>query len=276
MPPGGTGKGREIRGATVARRTALVARSPCGALPSASQECHSVVATGAALLYSHRGNDNRHGVFAIRILDPIHERHVHGRRVRVLAERLAEVIPPDARVLDVGCGDGQIDAMLGRLRPDLRIEGIDVLVRPSARIMVTRFDGVRIPFADATFDVVTFIDVLHHTDDPEALLVEARRVARKAIVLKDHCLDGLLAGSTLRLMDRVGNARHGVATPYNYWSEARWRRTFGKLALEIDRWSGRIGLYPWPASLVFERRLHFIARLVPADRLRAPVAGATT
>jgi hypothetical protein len=25
----------------------------------------------------------------------------------------------------------------------------------------------------------------------------------------------------------------------------------------------RLGLYPWPASLLFEKRMHFVLRLVP-------------
>ena len=63
-----------------------------------------------------------------------------------------------------------------------------------------------------------FVDVLHHTEDPMALLGEAVRVARKTIVVKDHTLNGFLAGPTLHFLDRVGNARHDVALPYNYTS----------------------------------------------------------
>ena len=199
----------------------------------------------------------------IRVLDHLHEHHVYGRRVRVLVEQLAALVPRNARVLDVGCGDGAIDAKLARLRSDLHIEGIDVLARPSTHVPVTRFDGVRLPFPDQSYDVVTFIDVLHHTHDPAVLLAEARRVARRAVVLKDHCRDGLLAGPTLRFMDFVGNARYGIALPYNYWPEARWRETFDRLGLRVDAWCARLGLYPWPASMVFERRLHFVTRLVP-------------
>jgi hypothetical protein len=146
-------------------------------------------------------------------------------------------------------------------RPDLRISGIDVLVSPIARIPVTRFDGTTIPFPDRSFDIVTFIDVLHHTIDPMALLAEGRRVARRAIVIKDHCRDGLFANTTLRFMDWLGNARHGIALPYNYLPESEWRVGFRELALDIASWTGELHLYPWPFSTVFDRKLHFIARL---------------
>ena len=60
-------------------------------------------------------------------LEAAHERHVARRRARVLTEHLAEIIPPDANLLDVGCGDGEIAWMVGQTRPDLKIRGVDVL-----------------------------------------------------------------------------------------------------------------------------------------------------
>ena len=193
-----------------------------------------------------------------------HDRFVFQRRVRVLGTALADLLDDGARVLDIGCGDGFIDKQIGKARPDLTISGIDVLLRPDTHIPVELFDGTTIPYGDASVDVVMFVDVLHHTDDPEVLLREARRVARRAIVLKDHTRDGLLAGPTLRFMDWVGNAPHGVALPYNYWPERRWREAFERLGLSPATWRGALGLYPPPASWLFDRSLHFIARLVPA------------
>ncbi len=122
-----------------------------------------------------------------------HDRFVFQRRVRVLGTALADLLDDGARVLDIGCGDGFIDKQIGKARPDLTISGIDVLLRPDTHIPVELFDGTTIPYGDASVDVVMFVDVLHHTDDPEVLLREARRVARRAIVLKDHTRDGLLA-----------------------------------------------------------------------------------
>jgi 2-polyprenyl-3-methyl-5-hydroxy-6-metoxy-1,4-benzoquinol methylase len=47
------------------------------------------------------------------LLDRVHGNLVHGRRVRVLAEWLARLLPQNAKVLDVGCGDGLL-AQIGR------------------------------------------------------------------------------------------------------------------------------------------------------------------
>jgi hypothetical protein len=86
-------------------------------------------------------------------------------------------------------------------------------------------------------------------------------VARRAVVLKDHTADGVLAGPTLRFMDRVGNARHGVSLPYTYWPRRRWLEAFDELGLAVEGWDKDLGLYPAPASWVFGRSLHFVARL---------------
>jgi SAM-dependent methyltransferase len=195
------------------------------------------------------------------LIERIHGDYVHKRRVRVLRDHLAALIPQNARALDVGCGDGLLDHLMLQKRPDLELRGIDVLVRDQTRIPVDEFDGLVIPHADASFDAVMFVDVLHHTQDPMILLREAVRVARKAIVIKDHTLNGWLAGLTLRFLDWVGNARHGVLLPYNYWPQQRWVGAFGILGLTISVWTQDLKLYPRPANWLFGRSLHFIARL---------------
>src|SRR5258706_10329694 len=126
------------------------------------------------------------------VLGAVHGSLVFDRRTRVLAEHLSAMIPPRAAVLDVGCGDGTIDALILRRRRDIKIQGVDVLIRPSTKIKVEAFDGKTLPAADKSFDTVVFVDVLHHTQDPLILLREANRVARKSILIKDHTKDGLL------------------------------------------------------------------------------------
>lgn len=181
--------------------------------------------------------------------------------MRRLAALLTDAVPPDAHVLDVGSGDGALAYQLAQRRPDIRLRAVDVLVRPASVIPVEYFDGSRLPCADASVDAVILVDVLHHTDDPRILLAEARRVTRRRVVIKDHARDGLWARQTLQVMDWVGNAHAGVALPYTYWSRQEWQDAFAALDLRVSRWTQDLGLYPFPASLVFERSLHFLAVL---------------
>jgi hypothetical protein len=119
--------------------------------------------------------------------------------------------------------------------------------------------------SDLSYDAVLLIDVLHHSDNGDALLCEARRLA-KTIVIKDVVNDGVMAGLTLRIMDRLGNERLGVACPFNFWTRQRWIDTFTELGLTVDSWNYRIGLYRWPSGLLFERSMHFIACLAVTGR----------
>jgi ubiquinone/menaquinone biosynthesis C-methylase UbiE len=196
-----------------------------------------------------------------RTVGILHDNLVFNRRVKVLAAWFAKILPSGVRVLDVGCGDGFISAALQQQRSDINIQGIDVLPRANTHIPVEMFDGLHIPFPNDSFDVVMFSDVLHHTEDATILLREARRVAQQGVLLKDHFREGLAANTRLRLMDWVGNARYGVALPYNYWSESQWREAWQEIGLTPERIETQLGLYPKPADWVFGARLHFVALL---------------
>ena len=195
------------------------------------------------------------------LLDRLHGRGVHARRVRVLCREISRLLPERGIVADVGCGDGLLTGLLARARPDLRFVGLDVLMRDGSGLSACRFDGQRLPLADACVDAVLFIDVLHHAADAKALLAEARRVTRGTVILKDHLLDPWLAGPRLRFMDYVGNARHGVALPYHYLRRPQWEALFAATGLVPQLFTSDFALYPWPASWLFGGRLHFLARL---------------
>ena len=191
----------------------------------------------------------------------LHEKRVHGRRVDSLLRNLKELIPENSSVLDVGCGDGLLASLIQEQVSGSKIQGIDVLMRPETKIPIAAFDGTTIPLQDNSVDVVMMVDVLHHTDDPEILIREAKRVASKWFVIKDHTRNGLLAYWTLRFMDWVGNAHHGVALPYNYLSKEEWHRLFERNEMPIETWNPKLDIYAMPADLVFGRSLHFCARL---------------
>jgi len=199
----------------------------------------------------------------------LHDRGILHRRVTALASAIAPLLPKSARVLDVGCGDGLLDKSLLDLRPDLRIEGVDVLVRPTTPIPIRQFDGLHLPFATGEFDVAMAIDVFHHAADAEGLMQEMKRAARGSLVIKDHLLHGLPSELILRAMDWVGNSRHGVRLPFSYWSEAEWRRAWDRCGVRPVSLLRDLHLYPLPLSLIFERDLHFIAVLEPTALLTA-------
>ncbi|MGA9411427.1 MAG: methyltransferase domain-containing protein [Roseobacter sp.] len=201
---------------------------------------------------------------ATAVLGNMHARVVFDRRVSVLTEALGRLVPPGSSMLDVGTGDGQIALKIAREQPGTHVEGIDIMKRPTTHIPVKLFDGETIPFEDNSVDVVSFVDVLHHTDDPQILISEAARVARKAVIIKDHLSENAIDHMTLRVMDWVGNAPHGVVLPYNYASREQWDGWFKTAGLTIDKFETDVPLYPAPFNMIFGRKLHFVTRLTPA------------
>lgn len=191
----------------------------------------------------------------------IYESYVQMQRVNVVSRLLAEHIPQDSSVLDIGCGDGTLASSIAASRKDLRIEGVDVMVRPSVHINVRKYDGLRLPFPDSSVDVAMFVDVLHHAEQPLAILSDAARVARGTIIIKDHLRQGFMAQTRLKMMDWIGNARYGVSLPYSYWTRVEWSRAFMECGLAEEIFLSRFRLYSFPLQWIFGGSLHFITVL---------------
>ena len=187
----------------------------------------------------------------MNVLEKIHGGYVHHRRVRVLIQKLSALLPDRGRILDVGCGDGLLSSLLQQNKPNTSITGIDVMVRRATHIPVEQFDGRSIPFADASFDAVIFVDVLHHTDAPMILLREAVRVAREAVVIKDHTKNGLAADATLRFMDRIGNRRYNVPLAVQLLVETEMAGCFRRIESENGYLDKRSWIISVPSRLFF-------------------------
>ena len=106
-----------------------------------------------------------------------------GRRRIVDAElaRLDLPEPADAQVLDAGCGSGR---MLQELARYGQVAGIE-LDCDAAALAASRGQGdVRqgrleeLPWQEATFDLITCLDVIEHTPDDRRTLGELRRVSK--------------------------------------------------------------------------------------------------
>jgi SAM-dependent methyltransferase len=198
----------------------------------------------------------------------VHNKLVSSRRIQTLTSSLDSVVPRSADILDVGCGNGIISHNLRHLSPERSFTGIDVLARETCLIPCQIYDGDTIPFAPQSFDYVMFVDVLHHMTEPAKFLAQAVEIARRGIIIKDHYSENSFDHQTLTLMDWFGNAQYGVALPNNYKSRAQWRQMFNDVQLREDVIKTEIPLYPFPASFIFGRNLHFIGRYnkLPAQR----------
>jgi SAM-dependent methyltransferase len=197
----------------------------------------------------------------VRIFEQFHDKFIRGSRATRLASYISSVLPPHAKIIEVGSGSGELASILQSANKGMSITGIDILIRDHCFIDTVKFDGTTIPFDDNWFDVALCSDVLHHTNNPIILLKEMNRVARNCVVLKDHFLEGMFAYQTLKFMDRIGNARYGVDIPCNYLTKAQWNDVFSTSELYVDRLLSPLVLYPPIIGWPFNRELHFLARL---------------
>ena len=103
-----------------------------------------------------------------------------GRR-RVLAAELGHLRLPEApRILDAGCGSGRT---LDDLAEHGAVSGVDTsakavaVARARGHVDVHVAPIERLPWGDGTFDLITCLDVVEHTDDDCAALAELHRVS---------------------------------------------------------------------------------------------------
>jgi methionine biosynthesis protein MetW len=101
---------------------------------------------------------------------------------------LADLVPPGSRVLDLGCGSGDLLASLAQTRS---CTGTGVEIDPSAVLVAIR-RGVSVievdldtelrEFADRSYDVVVMSQTLQATRRPAQVLTEISRIGRRCIV----------------------------------------------------------------------------------------------
>ena len=94
-------------------------------------------------------------------------------------------LPPNAELLDIGCSAGYHVRHLARkarrvVAIDVDRVALEVARRrvKSSRVTFLHYDGDSLPFADASFDSVSMLDVLEHVRDRQALVAEIVRVLR--------------------------------------------------------------------------------------------------
>jgi SAM-dependent methyltransferase len=98
------------------------------------------------------------------------------------------------RVLDVGAGTGRVHMFLSRRSPWVSAVGVEPVMALISQAVqrngvppgsLVNAVGEDLPFRDASFDAIVATAVLHHTPNPQRVIAEMTRTARKAIFLSD-------------------------------------------------------------------------------------------
>jgi methionine biosynthesis protein MetW len=109
-----------------------------------------------------------------------------GARVDLLA--VAEMVVPGAKVLDVGCGDGELLRLLAETRGvdgrgiELSREGVNECVAKGLAVIQGDADTDLADYPNDAFDYVILSQTLQATRQPRVVLEHMLRIGRHAIV----------------------------------------------------------------------------------------------
>ena len=126
-------------------------------------------------------------------------------------------------VLDVGTATGRNLRDLKEGLPHLSVCGVEPVAALVEQAIqkgndafgpILQANGEKLPFPDASFDVVCEFAVLHHVRDPSAVVKEMLRVAKKAVFISDSNRFG--QGSRAARLIKLGLYKSRLWGIFNY------------------------------------------------------------
>jgi len=98
-------------------------------------------------------------------------------------------LPPSPRILDAGCGTGEVASRLAELFPQSRVLGVDIVdshlelarssyMRVGSRLAFEHQSVFELHAGDATFDLTVCRHVIQSIPHPDRVLAELKRVTR--------------------------------------------------------------------------------------------------
>lgn len=154
------------------------------------------------------------------------------------AKEVEKYISSDSAILDIGAGNCNIAETL--INDGYKVTAIDVkdlsLVK---NIKPLLYDGNKLPFENGRFDVALLLFVLHHCKEPDKIIREAARVAKKIIIMED-VFDNVLEKYVTFAIDSLLNQEF-FNHPHSNKRDLEWKKLFSDLELtvesqKIERW----------------------------------------
>lgn len=109
---------------------------------------------------------------------------LHQKKVGYLTALIEEWVDKKGKIMDLGCGSGEISLWL--IGHGYEVTSVDVVAKVKVvGVKEILYDGEHLPFKDKEFDQVLLITVLHHVPKYKELLQEVARVSREVIIVED-------------------------------------------------------------------------------------------
>ena len=93
------------------------------------------------------------------------------------------------------------------------------------------YDGQHMPFKDKSFDTALILTVLHHVADQKTILLEAKRVAKRIIIIEDVHYNTFHKYITF-FMDSLFNLEF-FGHPHSNRDNTEWRAVFKQYKLKL-------------------------------------------
>jgi methionine biosynthesis protein MetW len=179
-----------------------------------------------------------------------------GARVDLLV--VAEMVAHGAKVLDVGCGDGELLRLLGETRGvdargiELSREGVNECVAKGLAVIQGDADTDLADYPDDAFDYVILSQTLQATRQPRLVLEHMLRIGRRAIVSFPN-----FGHWRIRLQVMFGgHMPHTDNLPYSWWDSPNihfctikdFRQLCDVVGVGMEK---SVALDPWGRALRF-------------------------
>lgn len=129
------------------------------------------------------------------------------RRATRKADAISAILDGEESILDLGAGEGYVGEELARRGHSVDLA--DVVDRNATELPMTVYDGRRLSFDDDGFDVVVLCYVLHHAEDPDAVLAQALRVGKRVVIL-ETVFEKAWDRRLVTFLDHSANALRGM------------------------------------------------------------------
>lgn len=185
-------------------------------------------------------------------------------RRHLITSLLETLYPREGRlhILDIGCGTGK---MLDELAPfghvvgaDFAPEALQFCVTRGVGADLARADARRLPFADASFDVVTAMDIVEHIDDDKAASCEIFRVLKPG--------GRLLV--TVPAFPSLWSEHDEALHHYRRYTVPRLKDLFQRVGLAVDKVSYTVTTL-FPAIWVFRQVSNLLPKKRPEEEKKA-------
>jgi len=152
------------------------------------------------------------------------------RARKFMIKKFLPYINVNDKILDIGSGPCNICKVL--INKGFNITPLDIKDKSFVNnLKPVLYDGVKIPFNNDSFDVALIVTVLHHAQDPDNLIKEAKRISRKIIIIEDIYSNVINKYLTF-FFDSLTNFEF-EGHPHTNRTDLQWKDTFKRLGLKL-------------------------------------------